>query len=44
MTGSYIVGDRTSKSRLDIVQMTESQHADDAAVYVTMGDVFERAT
>ena len=41
--GRKLVGDRTAKSRLDLVRVTESQFADDAAVYATSRDTFESA-
>ena len=42
--GRKLVGDRTSKSHLVQVKITESQFADDAAVYATSRDAFESAT
>ena len=36
--GRKLVGDRTAKSRLDQTRITESQFADDAAVYATSRD------
>ena len=42
--GRKLVGDRTAKSRLECVKVTESQFADDAAVYAPSRDAFERAT
>ena len=33
--GRKLVGDRTAKSRLDAVYITESQFADDAVLYTT---------
>ena len=41
--GRKLVGNRTAKSRLDLVRVTESQFADDAAVYATSRDTFESA-
>ena len=42
--GRKLVGDRTAKSHLSEVRITESQFADDAAVYASTRAVFERAT
>ena len=42
--GRKLVGDRTRKSRLSSVKVTESQFADDAAVYATNRTAFEQAT
>ena len=42
--GRKLVGDRTTKSRLNNSQITESQFADDAAVYATTREAFEQAT
>jgi hypothetical protein len=42
--GRMLVGDRTAKSRLDEVRVTESQFADDIAVYTTSRESFECAT
>ena len=42
--GRKLVGDRTTKSRLINSQITESQFADDAAVYATTREAFEQAT
>ena len=39
-----LVGDQTAKSHLDQIRITESQFADDAAVYTTSHDAFESAT
>ena len=39
-----LVGDRTAKSRLSEVRVTESQFADDVAVYATTREAFEIAT
>ena len=39
-----LVGDRTAKSRLSEVRVTESQFADDVAVYATTQEAFEIAT
>ena len=41
--GRKLVGDRTAKSCLDLVRVTESQFADDAAVYANSSDTFENA-
>ena len=41
--GKKLVGDRTAKSRLNEVRVTESQFADDAALYTTSRDSFEYA-
>ena len=41
--GKKLVGDRTAKSRLNEVRVTESQFADDAALYTTSRDSFESA-
>ena len=42
--GRKLVGDRTTKSRLSEVRVTESMFADDAALYATSRDRFESAT
>ena len=42
--GRKLVGDRTTKSRLSEVRVTESMFADDAALYATSRDSFESAT
>jgi len=42
--GRKLVGDRTAKSRLQEVRVTESQFADDVAIYATSRAVFEKAT
>ena len=42
--GRKLVGDRTAKSHLSEVRITESQFADDAAVYASTRAVFERTT
>ena len=42
--GRRLVGDRTSKSRLHLSRIKESQFADDVAVYATSRDTFESAT
>ena len=42
--GRKLVGDRTAKSRLSTVTATESQFADDAALYATTCPVFETMT
>ena len=42
--GGKLVGDRTAKSHLSGVRITELQCADDAAVYASTRAVFERAT
>ena len=36
-----LVGDRTAKSRLDVVRVTESQFADDVAIYAGSRDKLE---
>ena len=36
-------GDRTAKSRLNVIQVTKSQFADDVAVYATTRETFETA-
>ena len=41
--GRKFVGDRTAKSHLDRTRITESQFADDIAVYTTSRDTFECA-
>ena len=41
--GWKLVGDRTAKSCLDQMRVTESQFADDAAVYATSREAFEHA-
>ena len=42
--GRKLVSDRTAKSRLQEVRITESQFADDVAVYATTREAFEDAT
>ena len=42
--GRKLVGDRTPKSRLNEIKVTESQFADDAALYSTSRDDFESTT
>ena len=42
--GRKLVGDRTTKSRLQEVKVTETQFADDAALYSTSRDGFESST
>ena len=42
--GRKLVGDRTAKSRLQEVRVTESQFADDVAIYATSRAAFEKAT
>ena len=42
--GQKLVGDRTAKSRLSTTRITESQFADDAAVYAATWEAFEQAT
>ena len=42
--GRKLVGDRTAKSHLSEVVITESQFADDVAIYSTTREAFERAT
>ena len=39
--GRKLVGDRTGKSRLSEIRVTESQFADDVALYTTSRDSFE---
>ena len=39
--GRKLVGDRTAKSRLSEMRVTESQFADDVALYATSRDSFE---
>ena len=39
--GRKLVGDRTGKSRLDVVRLTESQFADDVALYTRTHDELE---
>ena len=39
--GRKLVGDRTEKSRLDVVRVTESQFADDVAIYAGSRDKLE---
>ena len=41
--GRKLVGDRTAKSRLEDIQVTESQFADDVAVYATTREGLETA-
>ena len=41
--GRKLVGDRTAKSHLSEVRVTESQFANDAAVYASTCAAFERA-
>ena len=40
--GRKLVGDRTAKSRLQCTTVTESQFADDVALYATSRIVFDR--
>ena len=42
--GRKLVGDRTAKLRLQEVRITESQFADDVAVYAASRSAFEKAT
>ena len=42
--GRRLVGDRTSKSRLHLIRIKESQFADDVAVCATSRNTFESAT
>ena len=42
--GRKLVGDRTAKSRLNEIKVTESQFADDAALYSMSRDAFESTT
>ncbi len=42
--GRKLVGDRIAKSRLECMKVTESQFADDAAVYTKTCEAFERST
>ena len=42
--GRKLVGDRTAKSRLNRIKITESQFADAAAIYATSRESFETAT
>ena len=42
--GRKLVGDRTAKSRLNEIKVTESQFADDTALYSTSRDAFECTT
>ena len=42
--GRKLVGDRTAKSRLNWIKITESQFVDDAAIYATSRGAFESAT
>ena len=37
------MGDRTAKSRLEVVRVTETQFADDVALYSSSHDDFEMA-
>ena len=39
--GRKLIGDRTAKSRLSVVRVTESKFADDAALYTTSRDSLE---
>ena len=39
--GRKLVGDRTAKSRWSEMRVTESQFADDVALYATSQDCFE---
>ena len=39
--GRKLVSDRTAKSRLNVVRVTETQFADDAALYATSREAFE---
>ena len=41
--GRKLVGDRTAKTRLSEMRVTETQFADDAALYATTRDAFESA-
>ena len=41
--GRKLVGDRTAKTRLQEVRVTESQFADDVALYATTREVMEQA-
>ena len=41
--GRKLVGDRTAKSRLSLVKVTESQFADDTATYAVSRGVFEHS-
>ena len=42
--GRKLVGDRTAKLRLNMVRVTESQFADDVALYTRSRDCLESAT
>ena len=42
--GRKLVGDRTAKSRLNGVRVTESQYADDVALYTRCQDCLESVT
>ena len=42
--GRKLVGDRTAKSRLQEVKVTETQFTDDAALYSTSQDGFESSS
>ena len=42
--GRKLVGDRTAKSRLAVVKVTESQFADDLALYASTREKLERVT
>ena len=42
--GRKLVGDHTTKSRLSEMRVTESQFADDVALYATSQDSFESVT
>lgn len=42
--GRKLVGDRTTKSMLDEVKVTETQCADDAALYSTSRSSFESSS
>ena len=42
--GRRLVGDRTAKSRLSLLRVTESQFADDAALYSPSRTAFEEST
>ena len=42
--GRKLVSNRTAKSRLEVVRVTETQFADDAALYAPSHDAFESMT
>lgn len=42
--GRKLVGDRTAKSTLEVVRVSESQFADDVALYSSSRDEFEMVT